>query len=315
MKLLTVSAKILAGLVVALLVAVAAIQLARSLVEPIVTTVWAVSEKVRGEAPYCDWEAIVGFSSDNREFGERIAKHKEQLKIEQRDPETDLVLLSHPTRNYWLPNREKIEELTFAYTLAENDFLADRNPEGAVKPGDIVIDCGAHVGVFSAKALSRGAAKVIAIEPQPRNLECLRRNFPSELEDGRLVLVPKAVWSSEGTMELDVNAFNPAASSLLEGQGTGKIEVPLTTIDLLVAELGLSRVDFIKLDIEGAEREALKGAKDTIDRHRPRLLIDRDYRLDAPIGLSDLGVTDYSGSCSWCEATHGKLEPHTVFFR
>ena len=115
-------------------------------------------------------------------------------------------------------------------------------------------------------------------------------------------------------MELEFNAFNPAASSLLEAEGPGTIEVPLTTIDLLVAELGLHRVDFIKLDIEGAEREALRGAKDTIEQHHPRFLIDRDYRLDAPIGVSDLGVTDYAGSGSWCEAPHGELEPHTVFF-
>ncbi len=307
--------KIVAGPAIGLLVAAAAVQLAPNLMEPVVTTAWAVSKKVRGEAPYCDWNAVAGFYSDHREFAERIAEHKKQLKIEKYDKETDLVLVSHPTRNYWLPNREKIEELTFAYTLAENDFLAERDPDHAVKPGDIVIDCGAHVGVFAAKALSLGAAKVFAIEPQPRNLECLRRNFPAELADGRLVLVPKAVWSSAGTMELEVNAFNPAASSLLEAEGTGKIEVPLTTIDLLVAELGLSRVDFIKLDIEGAEREALKGAKGTIEQHHPLFWIDRDYRLDAPIGVSDLGGADYAGSCSWCESPQGELEPHTVFFR
>ena len=228
------SVKIVIGLAAGLLAAaICGVQLAPDSMEPIVATVWAVSKKARGQAPRCDWNAAAGFYADYREFAKRIIEHKEQLRIERYDEDADIVLLSHPERNYWLPYQENIEELSFAFTLAENDFLADRDPDKAVKPGDIVFDCGAHVGVFAAKALSLGAAKVIAVEPQPRNLECLRRNFPSELKDGRLVLAPKAVWSSEGTMKMNFNAFNPAASSLVKPGDGGEIEVPLTTIDLL----------------------------------------------------------------------------------
>ena len=74
-------------------------------------------------------------------------------------------------------------------------------------------------------------------------------------------------------------------------------------------------MDVIKLDIEGAEREALKGAKDTIRKHHPRFLIDRDVRSNTLINESDFEVTGYTGSCSWCESTQGELEPHTVFFQ
>ena len=274
------SVRIVVGLAVGLLAAAfGAVQFLPDSVEPIVLTVWAVGKKAGGQAPNCDWEAVTGFYGDYREFVTRIMAHRDQLRIERYDKDADIVLLSHPTRDYWFPHQKNVEELGFAYTLAENDFLADRDPDKAVKPGDIVVDCGAHVGVFTAKALSLGAAKVIAVEPQSRNLECLRRNFPSEIKDGRLVLVPKAVWSSEGTMNLNFNAFNPAASSLVKPGDGGQIEVQLTTIDLLVAELRLSRVDFIKLDIEDAEREALKGAKDTIRKHHPRFLF-RDCLLD-----------------------------------
>ncbi len=298
-----------------LIAANVALQLDSDTVEPVVLTVWAFCKKATGQAPNCDWNAVTGFYGDYREFVERKAGHREQLRIERHDKDADIVLLSHPERNYWVPYKANIEEFGFAYTLAENDFLADRDPDKAVQQGDIVIDCGAHVGVFTAKAFSLGAAKVIAVEPQPRQLECLRRNFPSELKDGRLVLVPKAVWSSEGTMNMHFNAFNPAAASLVKPGDGGEIEVPLTTIDLLVAELELSRVDFIKLDIEGAEREALKGAKDTIQKHHPRFLIDRDVRSNTLINESDFGPAGYTGSCSWCESTRGELEPHTVFFQ
>lgn len=61
-----------------------------------------------------------------------------------------------------------------------------------------------------------------------------------------------------------------------EGTQEGPL-VPLTTIDALVAELRLSRVDFIKMDIEGAERQALRGGAATIARFRPRMEISVDH--------------------------------------
>ena len=49
----------------------------------------------------------------------------------------------------------------------------------------MVLDGGAHVGVYVREALDRGARLVVAIEPAPANVECLRRNFPEEIADGR----------------------------------------------------------------------------------------------------------------------------------
>jgi FkbM family methyltransferase len=46
-----------------------------------------------------------------------------------------------------------------------------------VRAGDVVLDCGAGIGLFARQALKRGARTVIAIEPVPENLECLRRNL------------------------------------------------------------------------------------------------------------------------------------------
>ena len=77
------------------------------------------------------------------------------------------------------------------YDLAEQK----RNIYGTgIRRGDIVLDAGANVGVFTRKALWAGASKVIAIEPAPENLECLRRNFAAEIADGRVVVYPKGVW-------------------------------------------------------------------------------------------------------------------------
>ena len=151
-----------------------------------------------------------------------------------------------------------------------------------VQPGDIVLDCGANIGVFTKKALARGAKKVISIEPAPKTLEALRKNFAPEISSGRVVVVPKGVWSSEGKMELAINDADQALNSLvMEGPGVSdKISIPVTTIDTIVAGLGLDRVDFIKMDIEGSEKSALAGARETIRRFRPKLSISSEHLAD-----------------------------------
>lgn len=149
-----------------------------------------------------------------------------------------------------------------------------------VRRGDVVLDCGANIGVFVWKALSRGAGLVVAIEPSPRTLDALRRNFESEIRAKRVIVYPKGVWSRDAEMELTINETNQGANSVLPGEGLPKVRVPLTTIDKIVAELDLRRVDFIKMDIEGAEKEALRGASDTIKRFRPRMSISSEHLDD-----------------------------------
>ena len=56
-----------------------------------------------------------------------------------------------------------------------------------------MLDCGANVGVFAASALARGAAKVIAIEPSPQNLEALKTNLKEQIGAGPAVVCPKGV--------------------------------------------------------------------------------------------------------------------------
>jgi hypothetical protein len=57
--------------------------------------------------------------------------------------------------------------------------------------------CGAHIGVYIREALSLGAKLVVAVEPALENLECLRRNFATEIAAGRVIVYPKGVWDRE----------------------------------------------------------------------------------------------------------------------
>src|SRR5689334_25347188 len=102
-----------------------------------------------------------------------------------------------------------------AYLMAKHTWTVNYNPNEQVHEGDVVLDCGAHVGVFTHFALQRGASKVVAIEPDPVNLECLRRNLKKEIEAGKVVLYPKGVWSSDTTLVLHEGSENSGMNSVV----------------------------------------------------------------------------------------------------
>jgi FkbM family methyltransferase len=149
-----------------------------------------------------------------------------------------------------------------------------------IKRGDVVLDVGANVGTDTKSALDAGAGLVVAIEPEPATLECLRRNLAGEIRDKRVVIVPKGAWDKDDTLMLHVDNADAGGSSLIWQKNGASVPVPLTTIDRMVQELNLQRVDLIKMDIEGAEKYALLGARETIRRYHPRLSLVLEHRLD-----------------------------------
>ena len=304
-----------------MVVAVSAGIVYSGVLEQIIVTTWVVSFKLRGTAPDCPWKNVVTFYSDLEGFSNRVELHTSQLKVEQYDQAFDIQLISHPSRNYWIRKGGGYPGLNLlGYHIAEQDWLAYRNAGKSVQPGDIVLDCGAHVGTFVSQALSRGAARVIAIDPDPTQVECLRRNFAKEIDEGRVTVVPKGVWSSEGMMTLSIGSQHSGVSSLVGEAGEETVEVPVVRIDRLVAELGLARVDFIKLDIEGAEREALRGAVQVLKKYRPRLMIDSYHLPDDNVVLPEIirgAQPDYESSCGFCDFSKKSetgLIPHTIFY-
>jgi len=99
------------------------------------------------------------------------------------------------------------------------------------------------------------------------------------------------------------------------------IEVPVSRIDALVQRLGLARVDYIKMDIEGAEREALSGARNTLAKHRPTLMIESYQRPDDMEVIPDIVSKAYSGyslSCGPCQPLNESsrtIVPHVIYFQ
>lgn len=288
----------------------------------LVANAWAVSQKVLLNARHCPWPRVLSFYSASMDLPARVERHEQQVSVVETDEALGIERVKHPSRSFWVrvAGERWAGVRLIPYLLAEHEWMSQRHPVSDVRPGDIVLDCGAHVGVFTQQALDRGASKVVAIDPDPVQLECLRRNFADEIARGAVIVVPKGVWSSGGTLTLNVGVQNSGMSSLVEETGGETIDVEVTTIDDLVRELGLERVDYIKMDIEGAEREALRGGLRTIAGFQPRILLETYHRPDDMDVLPQVlysaypGYTAYCGDCEFTSDPANRLVPHFMYW-
>jgi FkbM family methyltransferase len=234
-----------------------------------------------GRASICPYDRALGAP---KEIDNQIAA-KDRILHGSKKLETDAQgyeRWSTPKGEYWIPQGS---HYVLPFNLAEQERDIYTGAAVRVKPGAVVLDCGANIGVFTRLSLDRGAGKVIAIEPAPENIECLRRNFAKEVGEGRVVIYPKGVWDKDDFLTLNVDPHNSAADSFLIHRDGGHegAKVPLTTIDKLVPELGLERVDFIKMDIEGAEVRALNGGRNTIARFHPLMALSAYHNPTDPM--------------------------------
>jgi FkbM family methyltransferase len=204
------------------------------------------------------------------------------------------------------------------WELAEQDKNIYGDGEHGVRAGDIVLDCGANVGVYTGVALAAGARLVVAIEPAPESLECLRRNFAAQIQNGRVIVCAKGVWDRDGALAINQDPGNSAAGSFVvttPQMRKGPV-LPLTTIDGIVAGLNLARVDFIKMDIEGAEAKALAGARATLAKFHPRMALAAYHRPDDVEKLPETARRAWPGyhvECGACRDGGSVVMPVSIF--
>ena len=224
-------------------------------------------------------------------------------------------LTETPYGAYWNP-----VGMDLFSVLAERALSLYMPKQHGVREGDIVLDCGANVGVFVREALEHRAARVVAVEPSPVNVECLRRNFPAEIASGLVVIVERGVWNSEGPLRF-FHSPNTLRDRFVTGgepaRGEQVLELNVTTIDRIRVSLALPRIDFIKMDIEGAEQQALAGAQETIASDHPRMSIATYHRTDDFPGIPSV-VRRAWPSCRIadgpCTSTFGHVQPETLYF-
>ncbi len=219
-----------------------------------------------------------------------------------------IQLWSTPRGPFWMPDTSV--GLMWG-VLAEQEMHVYGSGKSGVQPGDVVLDCGADIGTFTRLALEMGAARIVAVEPAPEKWPCLERNFSQEIADGTVLLFRKGVWDKEASLPI-------SGGTVLDTAGSPSEMIQLTTIDNLVSELNLNKVDFIKMDIEGAEIKALKGASGSLRRFKPRLAISTEHYADESKDVArevSRIVGSYEMECGPCAYLDGRIAPHVLYFR
>jgi FkbM family methyltransferase len=284
-------------------------------------TVLAIIPEVRlaglamlGRTDQCSFKQAVGSFRTLRDRYRRI----EAIRASARLLQTDDMYGLWRTRDgdFWIPKRNP--DALFQ-NLAEQEQDVYGIGATGVHSGDTVLDCGANIGVYTRKALDAGARTVVAIEPAPENVECLRRNFAKEVQTGRVLIQAVGVWNEAGKLPLTVDAGNSARDSfvLSFGPAASVVTIPLVTIDSLVSGLSLDRVDFIKMDIEGAEKKAIAGAANTLARFHPRLAVAMEHLADDPVAIPAVINSmrlDYATICGLCLDLRETVRPDVLYF-
>lgn len=174
----------------------------------------------------------------------------------------------------------------FAY-YSEGPYESD---QVSVREGDLVIDAGANIGVFSVLAAKKGA-RVYAFEPQEQAAVLLRKHITVNGLADRITHVDLGLYDKPCTMPFIINTGCIAASAISEGSPDPKFtaeKIQCTDLDTWVDNNNIRKVDFIKADIEGAERYLLAGAKKTIRRDHPKISICTYHDPDDPEILKNL---------------------------
>ena len=136
-----------------------------------------------------------------------------------------------------------------------------------IKPGMVIVDAGAHIGTFTllASKMVGNQGKVIAIEPERNSFGQLTKNL--ELNKIKNV-IPVNIGLSDfnGNKDFFVDKESACNSFTLNfgRQITNKLSIKVKTLDSVLQEININKVDFLKIDTEGAELEILKGAQQSI---------------------------------------------------
>ena len=139
------------------------------------------------------------------------------------------------------------------------------------------IDCGAYRGDTIEQFIdwSGGAyEKILGVEADPINFAALEQFIRSKAYEN-VELFNGGVWNERTT--LTFNGLSNTSSAIAEG---GDVSIRADRIDALVDEIGLTSVGLIKMDVEGAELNALRGAVETIKRDKPNLAICVYHKTD-----------------------------------
>lgn len=168
-------------------------------------------------------------------------KHTDDLIEVQYDEQRDMLYVVHHGKRMYYPREYSVQEVyaSYQYCCIEQDKESPHrylDEQFFVGPGAVVLDAGAAEGNFALDIVEQ-AAKVYLVECEEKWLEALRATFSPYME--KVVIIPKMLGN--------------------------RVDDKWTTVDEIAGE---DRIDFIKMDVEGCEADALLGAENTLQRNR-----------------------------------------------
>lgn len=198
--------------------------------------------------------------------------------------------ISH-SRGIWRVRDGRGVEMVFPYY----PYLAFFDIEGYLyenrwrpEPGMTVVDAGGCYGEFAlyASKCVGLAGRVLMFEPDPANIAVAEKTFAMNGSPANLQVVPAGLWKSEG--KLRFGAGQEAVSAVVTDAADhgNSIEIDVHSLPSLVKQFELKRLDFVKMDIEGAELEVLSRVKDLPTGLRPRYSI-ASYHLVEGVKTAD----------------------------
>jgi FkbM family methyltransferase len=212
------------------------------------------------------------------------------------DPRTDYVTLSAPARPCLTISLTDFEGFIHALPVwYRGDVMLEVLQRLAAGSGTF-IDIGANHGVYALGVAYLLGGPVVAVEPQPHLIEAIRRAATvSKL--GNVRVVQSAAGARTGVATLNVKRSGSGTASVVrhgDDPGADPETVPISTLDDLCRDLAISHVQCIKMDVEGAEAEVIRGGAEVLRRDHPFIVFEDDPdSTTVPDLLRDLGYSAF----------------------
>ncbi len=164
------------------------------------------------------------------------------------------------------------------------------------RPGDVFLDVGANIGWYTLRVAQMVGPEglVLAVEPSPDNFAVLKENIKLN-HLSNVTALNLAAWDRDADLDLILAKTCTGHTFKRAWANSGKpwscfserpvtVRVPARRLDDVLQEQNVTRVDWVKIDVEGAEAEVLRGLRKTLTRFHPRILVESE-RLENLTGI------------------------------